>query len=282
VAPIENISDTARWVAVYRARETARPDAHFRDPYAGPLAGERGEEIVRSMPGGEMSWPIVVRTVSLDEMIAERVRLGADTVLNLAAGLDARPYRMELPESLRWIEVDLPGIIEYKTAALAEAVPRCRLERVALDLVDPLARRELFARISAESQRTLVVTEGLLLYLDAAAVADLAADLHAQSGFAWWLCDLASPKLLEMLAKTWGPALEAGNAPFKFGPADAAAFFEPYGWRPEEVRSTLEEGARLRREPRFAWLGRLFLAIAPPARREEYRKLSQYVVFARA
>lgn len=41
---IENISDTARWVAVYRAMETARPDAIFRDPFADRLAGQRGRE----------------------------------------------------------------------------------------------------------------------------------------------------------------------------------------------------------------------------------------------
>ena len=33
---------------------------------------------------------------------------------NLAAGLDTRPYRMDLPPSLRWIEVDLPDILDYK------------------------------------------------------------------------------------------------------------------------------------------------------------------------
>ena len=47
---IENISDTARWVALYRALESERPDAHFRDPYARRLAGEHGEAIARSMP----------------------------------------------------------------------------------------------------------------------------------------------------------------------------------------------------------------------------------------
>ena len=40
---IENISDTARWVALYRAIESERPDAHFRDPYARRLLGEGGE-----------------------------------------------------------------------------------------------------------------------------------------------------------------------------------------------------------------------------------------------
>ena len=43
---IENISDTARWVAVYRAMETARPDAIFSDPFADRLAAQRGREIL--------------------------------------------------------------------------------------------------------------------------------------------------------------------------------------------------------------------------------------------
>src|SRR4051794_2293342 len=43
---IRNISDTALWVAMYRAWETERPDPVFRDPYARRLAGTRGEEIM--------------------------------------------------------------------------------------------------------------------------------------------------------------------------------------------------------------------------------------------
>ena len=45
--PISHISDTARWVAAYRARESERPDAIFHDPYARRLAGLQGEEIAR-------------------------------------------------------------------------------------------------------------------------------------------------------------------------------------------------------------------------------------------
>ena len=40
---IRHISDTARWAALYRARETERSDAIFRDPCARRLAGERGK-----------------------------------------------------------------------------------------------------------------------------------------------------------------------------------------------------------------------------------------------
>ena len=42
---VRNISDTAMWAAAYRARETERPGALFRDPFAKRLAGPRGEQI---------------------------------------------------------------------------------------------------------------------------------------------------------------------------------------------------------------------------------------------
>jgi O-Methyltransferase involved in polyketide biosynthesis len=75
--PIENVSDTARWVAVYRAMETARPDALFRDPYAERLAGERGRQIVDEMKHGRrMAWAMIVRTAVMDEMILDRIANG--------------------------------------------------------------------------------------------------------------------------------------------------------------------------------------------------------------
>jgi O-methyltransferase involved in polyketide biosynthesis len=46
---IRDISDTARWMAVFRARETDREDAIFRDPFARALAGERGERIASAL-----------------------------------------------------------------------------------------------------------------------------------------------------------------------------------------------------------------------------------------
>src|SRR2546422_10079279 len=89
---IESISDTARWVAMCRALETDREDAHFRDPYARLLAGERGEEILRRMPRGmATAWPMIVRTCIFDVLILRCIeRGGAGTVLHLAAGHPAR------------------------------------------------------------------------------------------------------------------------------------------------------------------------------------------------
>src|SRR6516225_9007280 len=128
---IRNISDTARWVAVYRARETERTDAVFRDPFARQLAGERGEQIAASMSFAEKnSWPFVARTWLIDHVISSQVKLGTDMVINLAAGLDTRPYRMDLPRSLQWIEVDLPEILAHKETVLRKEKPKCGLERV--------------------------------------------------------------------------------------------------------------------------------------------------------
>ena len=65
---IRNVSDTALWVAVYRARETERPDALFRDPFAGRLAGVRGVQIATSMPfADKATWAWVARTVLFDQ-----------------------------------------------------------------------------------------------------------------------------------------------------------------------------------------------------------------------
>src|SRR5881409_3634062 len=164
---IRDVSDTARWMAVYRARETDRADAVFRDPFARALAGERGERIAAALPFfEENAWSILARTYLFDRFVTRLVQSGVELIVNLAAGLDARPYRMALPPALRWVEIDLPPIVQEKERALRGEQPACRLERVTLDLADEAERRRLFARIGGEAKRAVVVTEGLLVYLD--------------------------------------------------------------------------------------------------------------------
>src|SRR5258708_5892634 len=129
-SPITHVSDTARWVALYRAMESERRDPLFRDPSAGRRAGEQGEAILRGMKQGRRwAWPMIVRTAVMDELILRAItRDGVDTVLNLAAGLDARPYRLPLPPTLRRVDVDLPDIRTYKEHQLAGETPSCAVE----------------------------------------------------------------------------------------------------------------------------------------------------------
>jgi methyltransferase (TIGR00027 family) len=244
---IRNVSDTARWVAVYRAQETERPDAIFRDPYARRLAGERGEQIARLMPlGSDNAWSMITRTYLIDQFIGAELQRGADMVVNLAAGLDSRPYRMQLPPSLRWVEVDLPEILDYKESVLGGEKPMCSLERVRLDLSDLSARRELFARLAPSAKRALIITEGLMIYLTAEAAGGLAADIAAHKTFSRWIVDIASPGLLRMLRKRMAPQLREA-APFKFAPEEGPAFFERYGWKALQVQSLLKNAAQLKR-----------------------------------
>jgi methyltransferase (TIGR00027 family) len=251
-SPIRDISDTARWVAVYRANETDRADAIFRDPFARALAGERGQQILKAMPFAEdNAWPFIARTYLIDRHIARRVATGVDLVLNLAAGLDTRPYRMDLPASLRWVEVDLPDILDYKEEVLGDAKPVCALERVRLDLSNYDARRGLFARIGRSAANVLVVTEGLLLYLMAAEVCALGGDLAAQASFRQWINDIMSPGLKAMLMERIGPQVQQAGAPFLFAPPEGPAFFEACGWKAAEVRSMLKTARKLDRLPIF-------------------------------
>jgi len=257
---VSNVSDTARWVAAYRAWESARPDALFRDPFAERLAGERGSAITKLMPRQARSgWPIIVRTKLIDDLVLASLAEGCDCVVNLAAGLDSRPYRMALPPELPWIEVDFPAMVQEKERLMADAQPVCRLTRRGLDLSDSAARTVFFDELTQSAGSALVITEGLLLYMSEDVVRSLALDLADRSGIRWWVFDLASPNLLRMMQKTMGKQL--ANAPMKFAPAEGVAFFEALGWAIQDVRSFLREAARLRRLP---WFLRPFSLLPEP------------------
>jgi methyltransferase (TIGR00027 family) len=249
---MQNISDTARWAAVFRARETERPDALFRDPFAKRLAGTRGFEMTENLrDGNKHAWAWTARTVVFDEFLAREIKNGADMILNLAAGLDARPYRMTLPPALLWVEADLPGILTYKEEILAGEKPTCSLERIRVDLSVRGARRDLFSEVQGRARRIVVLTEGLVIYFRREEVAALAEDLSANERFARWIVDIHSPGLLRMMQRTSGQQLSDVGAPFRFGPPEGPDFFAAYGWRVGEVRGMLKTAAKYGRPPFF-------------------------------
>jgi methyltransferase (TIGR00027 family) len=247
---VRGISDTARWVAYFRARETERPDALFRDPYAERLAGEHGFQIANTLPdGNKHEWAWVARTYLFDQFLSRAIQDGADLVVNLAAGLDARPYRMNLSAALQWVEVDLPDIVSYKEEILGNEKPRCRLERVSLDLSDVPGRRALFAELDGRATKVVVASEGLLIYFAAEEVASLAKDLAAGKHFQSWIIDLASPGQLRLMQRTTGKQLSEAGAAFKFGPPEGPNFFTPHGWEPKDVQGMLKTAAQFKRAP---------------------------------
>jgi methyltransferase (TIGR00027 family) len=249
-SPVRNISDTARWVAYFRARETQRPDALFRDPFAERLAGERGFQIANTLAqGNKHEWAWAARTYLFDQFISREIQDGTDLVVNLAAGLDARPYRMNLPSTLQWVEVDLPEIVSYKEEILGNEKPKCSLERISLDLSDVTGRRALFEQLNSRAKKITVVSEGLLIYFSAEEVSSLARDLALGGHFQSWIIDLASPGQLKLMQRSTGKQLSEANAAFKFGPPEGANFFVPSGWKPADIQGFLKTAAELGRAP---------------------------------
>lgn len=278
---IENISDTALWVAYYRAMESDRDDAHFKDPYAKILAGEKGKWIVENMPYGKSSsWWLVVRTKVLDDWILDLTQSKkVDTVLNLAAGLDTRPYRLPLPKELKWIEVDFAPMITYKSRMLEKETPRCNLERIALDLSQAEERRKLFAKIAETSLSVLVITEGLLIYLDEDKVVGLAKDLFAVPQFKYWLQDFSTPESLKFVQKRWGKVLKKGNSEMKFGAEGGPLFYTRFGWKVKDVKYGMEEARKLHREMPFAKFFRFIGQFSKD--REMYRTMTGFALLSK-
>jgi methyltransferase (TIGR00027 family) len=256
---VSNVSDTARWVACYRAIESARPDALFRDPLAERLDGDKGRAIVAHAPRQLRSgWPVIARTVAIDDMVRAALAEGCDGVVNLAAGLDTRPYRLDLPAGLPWIEADFPAFIAEKNELLAGETPRCALRRIGVDLADADARAAFLARAVDRHRRLLVISEGLLMYLDEPTVAALAHDLD-RPGIAWWVFDTMSPMVREIfMSQMQG---ELCRSPMHFSSENGVAFFEALGWRVGEVRSAAQEALRLHRLP---WLLALMMMLPFP------------------
>jgi len=285
-SPIKDVSDTAFWIAHHRRLESERSDALFHDPFAAKLAGERGRKISEAMPSSRVvAWTVALRTRIIDEFLQFAIESGVDTVLSLGAGLDARPYRMKLPPSLHWIEADYPQILDYKETQLQADQPCCHLERVKIDLADRERRRELFARINVQAHGILVLTEGLIPYLDNDQVASLADDLLATRQVRFWIVDYFSAEALEYRRRR-GPVRAMQNAPFKFAPGVWFDFFKRHGWQMKDVRYFTEEAERLGRGFPASWGLRLLMAASrlwlSQERRKAMGRYAGYVLLERA
>jgi len=280
---IAHVSDTAFWVAWYRWQETRRKDALFHDPLAGKLVGERGRKLARHM-GIEraMAWSMSLRTYIIDNYIREAVAGGVDCVINLGAGLDTRPYRLELATDFPWIEIDFPNIITFKNETLAEDQPLCRLERIASDLSQDAAREALLAGLNTRGRNILVLTEGVIPYLTNEAVAALAKNLHEQTYISYWITDYFSPFFIGLAARGAIVRQLQKNAPFRFNPGpepdDWSRFFAACGWQIDQMRFIGEEGRKLGRDLPANWLMRLMMRYAKEERLRPYRRMNGYAL----
>lgn len=183
---LSGVGLTAVGVAWARAVESRRPDRLFDDPLAARVAqrGQQGlEESFGVREGGlAQTSPVdehvarafldyaAVRTRYFDDCLLEACADGCRQVVILAAGMDARAFRLPWPAGIRIYELDRRDVLAVKEEVIAaEGVsPRCQRHGVATDLAADWAAdwaAELRAAGFSGGQQTAWLAEGLLNYL---------------------------------------------------------------------------------------------------------------------
>jgi methyltransferase (TIGR00027 family) len=228
------VADTGLLVAAIRARESAREGGLFDDPFAHKLAGATGEQLLAeaiAVSGEQSTAQIVVRTRFFDDALL-RSAPAVKQVVILAAGMDARAFRLSWPGGTTVYEVDQPGVIEAKDELLQGETPRCRRVAVGVDLAHDWPSALTSAGFDATAPSAWLI-EGLLQYLDENAVQglfDRVAALAARGSRL--LYDMVGKALLE--SPVMAPLLRSmaeNGAPWLFGTDAPGELAERRGWK---------------------------------------------------
>jgi methyltransferase (TIGR00027 family) len=177
-----SVGATATMVATARALATEDVDPIINDPFAAELVRAVGIDFFTRVVDGEidpvdvgengtaelrtMTDALAVRTRFFDEFFINAAAAGIGQAVILAAGLDARAYRLEWPAGSVVYEVDQPQVVAFKTETMARlgAEPTALRRTVSVDLRDdwPAALRDSGFDDSKPSAWS---AEGLLMYL---------------------------------------------------------------------------------------------------------------------
>lgn len=173
-----SVGATATMVAAQRA--LANREGLIDDPYAEPLVRAVGMDFFIRALDGEIDFGDVdpefdmrraaegmaVRTRWFDRLFTDGAAAGIRQAVILAAGLDARAYRLDWPDGTTVYELDQPEVIEFKTKTLAgqSAQPKADRRTIAIDLRNDWPNA-LLANGFDPHQPTAWIAEGLLIYL---------------------------------------------------------------------------------------------------------------------
>jgi len=222
------VSKTALWVASMRAAEAARSDRLYDDSLAAAFMAAADGEIPPAPPGAAEF--LAIRTRFYDNFLLD---VPASQVVLLAAGLDARSFRLNWPDGVRVFELDLPELLGFKeTVVAAQGVaPACSRVVVAADLRTDWAPMLLAAGFDAALPTTWVA-EGLLQYLSTAENQQLLGAIRALSApgsrFAFDHMD-ASARDREVVVDTL-ERIRSMGAEFEQSPDDPASWMAAHGW----------------------------------------------------
>jgi methyltransferase (TIGR00027 family) len=178
----ESVGATALGVAAARAAETRSAEPLIEDPFAQHFLDAAGEgvwtwygrdELEQVAP--EMASRMQAlrgyaasRTKFFDDFFVTAANAGVHQVVILAAGLDARAWRLPWPDGVVVYEIDQPKVLQFKRATLdaRDAAPRAEYVAVPVDLRHDWPKALRDSGFDPASP-TAWSAEGLLPYLPA-------------------------------------------------------------------------------------------------------------------
>ena len=183
-----------------------------------------------------------IRTRFFDDLLLQAAESdGARQIVILAAGMDARAFRLPWPAGTTVYELDRPEVLAAKDEVLAAvgAEPSCRRHALGVDLADPSSLDALLGAGYDPNAPSAWLLKGLLTYLDEGVVRTLlqtVADLVVPGSRLG--ADLISAPLMQ----PWLAVLAAQGAPWYFGTDAPEALFAVCGWQATAMQPG-EDGA---------------------------------------
>lgn len=237
------ISATAVAVAHFRALESGREDALFRDDGAALLVEAAGLPVssigLSDVTASRVYESVAVRTHWLDAGIIEAVSAGCRQVVLLAAGLDTRAVRLDVAAGTRFFEIDFEKVLEFKRTVLegGGVPPRHECFGVAADLTAGDWSDRLIAAGFDPGQATVWVAEGILIYFDSGTNDRLIAALTGISapGSRLLAGHFGAGSLTEAQTKEMTQRTTAGGYGFRSHVDDPVAWLAQWGWEAAAV-----------------------------------------------
>ncbi|MCM1082217.1 MAG: class I SAM-dependent methyltransferase [Clostridium sp.] len=156
---IQGVPETMLQTLYARATYSRQQNAKFHDDKAEKIVSCIDYDFSFAKNDTAMSKGVIARTILLDRMVGNFIRKNPEcTVINIACGMDTRAYRLNISESVRWYNIDLPETIEVRRLFLEEEGHISMIAKSAMDE----SWREM---IEKPKGRVLVVIEGLTMYL---------------------------------------------------------------------------------------------------------------------
>ena len=247
------VTGTALWIAAARARESARSDALFTDPWAAALAGREGRDRLAASEraSGRENPFLPVRTRFFDDLLTAAT--WAEQIVLLGAGMDTRAYRLNLHADTVVFELDVPEVFAAKSVVLDAVTPRCERREVRVDLTDQWEPALLDAGFDP-TRGTVWLAEGLFFYLTEPAVGRvLRTSAQACRARALFAADIFGTGLLRLPGMQ--PLVDqrrSSNTALPFCTDQPGELLSAHGWRTDNLVQVGQPEANFGRLPAVA------------------------------